>query len=171
MTDRRIQPRKLVARGAHWQGELAVAALPRLLALCADREAMRERTVAYVLDFGDNAAGRAAVIGSADVRMNLECQRCLQAFDHDVHARVALELVDADTDAPVQPDHEPLVVDAEYSLAELLETELLLALPFAPMHGADGCHLDGQYRAEAEDHQEPRRQPFASLREVLNEQS
>ena len=54
------------------------------------------------------------------------------------------------------------------SLAELVEEELLLALPLAPMHGeGQGCSV--KPAAESGPASEPKQRPFAGLRELMKD--
>ena len=67
----------------------------------------------------------------------LQCQRCMQAMKLSVDSttHVALILTEADA-ADVPEELEPVLArDGRISAGELVEEELLLALPIVPLHG------------------------------------
>lgn len=89
-----------------------------------------------------DADGRAALELALDGEVTLTCQRCLDVLQWPVHVRgttllagsaAELAALDAHAEAEVVLAAEP--VDP----LELVEDELLLALPFAPRHPADAC--------------------------------
>lgn len=84
-----------------------------------------------------SAEGRAALAIDVEGSVPLVCQRCLGPIDWPVRQATEVllagderELVrlDADTESEV------ILADAPLDAAELVEDELVLALPFAPRH-------------------------------------
>jgi len=78
------------------------------------------------------AVAELALAGTA----TLQCQRCMQAMELSVDSttRVALILTEADA-ADVPEELEPVLArDGRISAGELVEEELLLALPIVPLH-------------------------------------
>lgn len=66
----------------------------------------------------------------------LQCQRCMQAMELPIESttRVALILAEADA-AEVPEELEPVLArEGRISAGELVEEELLLALPIVPLH-------------------------------------
>jgi uncharacterized protein len=99
----------------------------------------------------------------AEAALPMVCQRCLLAYPHpmSVAARiqfVADEAIAADIDADAE--HDVLVISKELDLHELVEDELLLALPLVPRHDACPQPLTASVAEEAE---VPRQHPFAAL--------
>ena len=69
-------------------------------------------------------------------RATLQCQRCMQAMELPIDSttHVALILAEADV-AEVPEELEPVLArNAHISAGELVEEELLLALPIVPLH-------------------------------------
>jgi len=95
---------------------------------------------------GERRELRAAAVQSwlhvgADTKVWLECQRCLQPVEASLKAArsflfVAGEDVAAELDAESEED--VLAISRSFNAQELIEEELLLALPLVPRH--DFCH-------------------------------
>lgn len=103
--------------------------------------------------------------GHVSATLTLTCQRCLGEMTLPVEADSELAFVEG-AGTELAESREPVVMTAgQVSLATLIEEELLLALPLAPMHADTGrCH------ASAETHEgEPRQRPFAGLRELMKD--
>ena len=74
--------------------------------------------------------------------MLLECQRCLAPFAYPVAQRTVTVLARSESDADAldaESDDEVLVADHPLEPVALVEDELLLTLPFAPMHAEGAC--------------------------------
>ncbi|WP_018693224.1 23S rRNA accumulation protein YceD [Algicola sagamiensis] len=86
------------------------------------------------------------ISGSANVSVNLPCQRCGEVMTVDLAASFAFSPVRSE-DEELPERYEPVVLneDGEVMLHELIEDELILALPIVPKHEDDGC----QYAQEA----------------------
>jgi uncharacterized protein len=90
---------------------------------------------------------------------------------HQVDAQVNLMLVRSDAAGDVPEPYEPLPVVADgVNLGDLVEDELLLALPQIAMHPPEVCHpavqaqgLAGSGSAEAVEGGVKRPNPFAAL--------
>ncbi|MEO8315935.1 MAG: YceD family protein [Pseudomonadota bacterium] len=99
--------------------------------------------------------------------LELRCQRCLQPMTLLVESQSQVALVGSEEEAAdVPPELETaLAPDGRMRLADLIEEELLLALPAAPRHPR-GCP-DGQVEREAESFAETVQRPFADLGALL----
>ncbi len=104
----------------------------------------------------------------AHIKAPLEarCQRCLEWMAWPVD--VVLELV-AFTKAPPSQDHDEEdsveLVDGMLPLREVVEDEVLLSCPFAPLHAPKDCSAgDSIPAAEVSS---DRKQPFAGLANLL----
>ena len=97
--------------------------------------------------------------------ISLECQRCLRPAAKTLAVGrslrfVADEAAAAELDAEM--DDDVLVLTRALNLQELVEDELLLALPIVPRH--DVCPQPLQVSgAEPAEQPEPRQNPFAAL--------
>lgn len=112
---------------------------------------------------------RLAVAGD----MWLECQRCMTPYRHPMATETVFEVVrdEAQADACLADDTLPeaIVGSANFDLIELVEEELLLALPLVPKHEVcPEVHAslvtgpDGQAEPAEEDVQD-KPSPFAAL--------
>jgi uncharacterized protein len=155
-------PWRLADAGKRFVGQLALDQLPRL-----GEELLEPQTeVEYELTFGRDGQNRAVVNGRAKATLFLQCQRCLGILEYPVDREISLALVDGLDEARGLPDgYEPLLLEEpRISLVDLIEDELLLALPQVPKHSADAC-TSGVERTETapEQQQAVRDNPFAVL--------
>lgn len=158
-----IDPWRALDAGARYAGSLGLARMARL------RESLRESDgeARFTLAFSRDPEGRGLVRGEIQARLILTCQRCLEAMALPVQASLELALVTGLDQARLLPeDLDPLLVTEEtLRLADLIEDELLLALPQIPMHDPGACP-QGQGGGEEEGAQGPDEapHPFAILR-------
>ncbi|NKC13409.1 MAG: hypothetical protein GKR94_14800 [Gammaproteobacteria bacterium] len=158
-----FSPIKLVERAAVLRGTVPLNSFERLLEAAGGRQA---DAVEYCLYFRRDEHGNAIVTGEVAAVLELECQRCLARFAHKVRAEVQVEFVkEADAQAKL-PGFDAVYVKQPAPLGLFLETELLLALPFAPAHKQPMCRIDERYaEAKADDTAYTKASPFAVLRE------
>ena len=119
-------------------GTLDVGGSDRL----ADRVAEGEASVSWRIAGTADEVGRPALEISIDGDVVLTCQRCLSDFAMPVAHRTVAVLARSESDADAldaQSDREVLVADHPLDPVELIEDELLLTLPYAPMHEAGAC--------------------------------
>jgi uncharacterized protein len=109
--------------------------------------------------------GRIVAEVAVEATLEVRCQRCLQPMSLPVESRSQVALVGSEAQsASVQPELETaLAPDGRMRLADLLEEELLLALPAAPRH-AKACP-DGERKTES--FAETVQRPFAGLSALL----
>jgi uncharacterized protein len=88
--------------------------------------------------------GRRASTGGSPARPTLNCQRCLADFEWPIEQRTELllarsedELAALDADS----DSEVVLAGSPIDPLALVEDELVLALPFAPMHREGACAI------------------------------
>ncbi len=127
-----LEPRKLVRQGGEISGHTTVAALPRL----AEFQSSQDSVVRARLAFEQDEDGHHCIRGEVHTELELRCQRCLEPVRYEVNASVELALVWSEDQARALPEHlDPwLASDEKMVLAELLEEELLLALPLVATH-------------------------------------
>ena len=127
-----LEPRKLARQGGEISGETTVATLPRL----AEFEDSQDSVVRVRLCFDRDQDGHYCVHGEVSAVLHMQCQRCLETVAREVRALPELALVWSEDQVQALPRHlDPwLVSDERMPLAELLEEELLLALPLVAMH-------------------------------------
>jgi len=102
---------------------------------------------------------------TADAQVALTCQRCLKPVQEEVGIDRWFRFVDTEAEAAaldVDSDDDVLALPRHLDARELIEDELLLALPLVPRH--ETCpeplaHIDDVEEPEAEE----RPNPFAAL--------
>jgi uncharacterized protein len=116
-----------------------------------------------------------AVDGSVEARPWLVCQRCLNPFEWRLESAFQVAFVASEEQAAKVPGEYDAVLAANgrVSLHELVEDELLLALPLVPMHERiEECRAppgpSSPDDAPDEDANEGTTRPFAQLRDLLD---
>lgn len=94
-----------------------------------------DATIRYELEFGRDELEVAYLWLKASGRLPLECQRTLEPFDLEVEIDQRLGLIRREEDeAALPPGYEPLLTESgEIHLADVIEDELILALPVVPI--------------------------------------
>lgn len=107
-----------------------------------DRLADGEGSVAWRIEGTADGAGRPALAVILTGSVPLECQRCLEVFAAPVEQRTLTVLARSEGEADALDagsEDEVLVADHPIDARTLVEDELLLTLPFAPMHAEGQC--------------------------------
>lgn len=150
---------RMVAARRGFEGSLPLTSLPRLRdALCEP-----EGQVGFHIDFDRDSLGVAYAELRIAAELPLQCQRSLQRFMQPVEVVQRLGLIrDEDEEAALPPGYEPLLVPEDGMLrpAELVEDELILALPVVPL--APGSERIDQEWSPSED-EAAKVNPFAAL--------
>jgi uncharacterized protein len=156
-----------LARGeAEIDFDVPLSELPRLKSRIAGIGGSARGTARFGRQSGF-AVAELALAGKA----RLQCQRCMRAMELslDSTTRVALILAEADA-AEVPEELEPVLArEGRISIGELVEEELLLALPIVPLHEElRECAVPAAAPLLAEEAPEHVTQrPFAGLGELL----
>ena len=115
-----------------FDGRVALTALERLLGSLHDGEG----EVRFTLDFGTDVLRLPYVDLRIEADLPLQCQRSLRRFLLPVRLQQRLGLIrEEDAEAALPAECEPLLVAADGNLRplELVEDELILALPVVPV--------------------------------------
>jgi uncharacterized protein len=145
--------------GSKLQGAWPIAEFARL------RDALRTRDgiLQYALRGVPEERGRPALQLKVDGALQLVCQRCLGALEFPLRIDVSLQLVATQAEVDAEPleaeGPEQIVAGREMPVRELVEDEVLLAIPLAPRH--EHC-AGGRARAAG-----GARSPFAGLRGLV----
>lgn len=158
---------RMAEAGRLFDGEYSLAELDRMHDSLLDSSGK----VAVSLEFGIDAEGIRYMKGRLQTEVTLECQRCLQAMKAPIDANFALGLVRNMEKAEQLPSHyEPLLVESdELFLRDVIEDELLLALPIVAMHDKAECIDVNQQLEDAAQHNDDdsgeskKANPFAAL--------
>ncbi|RDZ27935.1 YceD family protein [Lysobacter silvisoli] len=155
---------RLVAARRGVAGRVPLASLTRLQGSLLDTEG----DVTFSLDFGSDELQVPYVELKAEAELPLLCQRSLERFLLPVRIVQRLGLIRDEADeAALPPGYEPLLMpeDGMLRTVELVEDELILAVPVVPM--APGSEAVEQEWAAPAAEQE-RANPFAALSALKN---
>jgi len=167
-----IDPIRLTSRSERLSGQIAPADLSRLLPMLASPQGRIE----VELEFGVDIARIRTIQGKVSAQLKLKCQRCLETMDSLIDFNIKLGIIKAREQADRLPaQYEPLLVETEeISLQDIIEDELILAMPGAPVHDIekdnDICKRDTKYLKDdsvvesVAEHK--RKNPFAVLAEL-----
>ena len=139
-----ISPLLFAERRALLSGVIPLAAFPRL----ADSIAVGDGQVSVNAVF-DKHGKRVLVTGDIKTTLSLQCQTCLQIMDWPLDIVLNLAVVSSLQDAEALcGEHEPLLLNGEKtSFYEMIEDEILLALPDFPRHDNE-CLANNQSQSE-----------------------
>jgi DUF177 domain-containing protein len=154
----RVDASRMVQARRSFQGKLPLASFRRL------RESLAavEGEANYDLDFGRDELGVAYLAVRVDAELPLTCQRTLEVYKQPVHVDQRLGLIGEESEeAALPPGYEPLLIaDGGMNLADVIEDELILALPVVPLK--PGAPLEWHDEGEVEvEESEPN--PFSEL--------
>ena len=160
-----VDPWRLADRGKSIAGQLALAELPRMTEVLMDSGGI----VRFELNFSKDAKNRIRINGFVRAGLGLECQRCLELMMLPVDSKLDLVVVEVPAEAERIPDAcEPVLAqNGQLRVVDLIEDELLLAIPQVPMHDIKVCSMisSGTNGNEQEDNREETDtvNPFAIL--------
>src|SRR5580765_3278763 len=150
---------EFAAAGARRQGVWAVGDFPRL----RDMLVSSAGAIRYEIDGVHDARGRPALHVKLRGVLQLRCQRCLESmrFDVDTDETLVLAATQAEIDADPADTSAPdrLLAAEELPVRDVIEDELILALPYAPRH--EGCEVGADVEGDG------KISPFAGLRGML----
>jgi uncharacterized protein len=150
---------EFASAGRSLGGVWPIRDFPRLYDMLAGREG----EVAYEVHGERDAHGRPSLRVRARGTLQLRCQRCLEALPFEVRADELLVLAGTQAEIDAEPADvhaaDRVVATKEMAVRDLVEDELILALPYAPRHA--GCSAERAPLAEG------KTLPFAGLRGLM----
>ena len=122
---------RMVTARRQFQGSLPLRNLARL----RDSLANSEGDARFELEFGRDETGVAYLSVDVQAELPLTCQKTLEVFEYPVRMQSRLGLIAHEHDeAAMPPGYEALLIPSgEVNLAEVIEDELILALPVVPL--------------------------------------
>jgi uncharacterized protein len=142
-----------------------------------------EGDVSVRLEFSGGDFGSTRVNGTAATEVCLVCQNCMQQFRRQVSCDVALQVVSDESKLERLSEADDAIVEPDkvISVAELVEDELILAMPMIPRHEEGQC-LETDYEQQAIVLQEVQEvpevqetqttyRPFADLAKTIDKQN
>lgn len=163
----RLDVQRFATEGAALDGAWPQASLPRLADSRAVPPTVDDQVTWHahgttVAQRGGTAQIWLHLQGRADLM--LQCQRCLEPVACQVTVDRRLRFVDGEDEAErldADSEDDVLALPRRLDLRELVEDELLMALPIIPRH--EDCALPASGAAAAEETTEQTPHPFAAL--------
>jgi len=125
--------------GRRLQGDVSIADLARL----CEGLGSGGGVLHYALSGTLSEKGRPQLVCEVDGVLNLVCQRCMEPLPFPLSIRSVLELASEGETLPPVEDEDDAVdlipADAAMDVLALVEDEVLLSLPVAPMHDEQAC--------------------------------
>ena len=139
-----IEPHKFSERGGRIEAQLAGKLLRRL----RDESTQPLKPVEVQVKAAKSPRGRYGIRLALQGSIRMICQRCLKSMDVALSTKAAIEWVATEAQleaADADDDWDAMLMVEKFDLLPLLEDELLLAVPFAPLH--DDCKAAGATEA------------------------
>ena len=169
-----VDPWRLADREDHISSAVQLSEFPRLRsALLSD-----DGEVSFQLDFSRDEKRRARIKGRVNATLVVECQRCLKALELKIDSEINLAVIEVAEQAERIPDEcDPVQAeDGLVRLLDIVEDELILAIPQVPMHEPNKCALVYDNSASDEipelsqDSETAGSNPFAVLAQLKSKQ-
>lgn len=164
-----IDPWHYAEIGKELTGQVRLTNLSRLKEILQDQEGNAD----FLFSFHKGANRQVHVTGYVRADLELECQRCMKPVVVSVASDMDVVVVEGYEEAKLLADEvEPLLAgEQRIRLNEIIEDELLLALPQVPMHPEDECeaayeNYEGSVEQAAETAVEEKPNPFAVLKDL-----
>lgn len=155
-----IEPVGLADVGRSFRGVVPVDRLSRLAPLLVSREGELNVEMEFCLDERRIRTLKGTIRGE----LSLVCQRCLESLRFPLDLGFSLGIINSDEEIVQLPGgYEPLLVTGDpMKTFEVIEDEVLLAIPTVPIHaGVEHCQANPMNQVAPE-----RENPFAVLEKL-----
>ncbi len=129
----------------------------------------KEGFITAKLEFG-HSVGFACLKGKVSAKLLVECQRCLKPVETEVTGSFKFALVNSEDEFELLPaEFEPYLLEGEeQSIIDIIEDELLLALPMVIVH-KNACSDFMTRQEEAIKAEKEASHPFAALKTLKDD--
>jgi uncharacterized protein len=160
------QVQKEVAQKGCFEGQIALSELKRLGELIPlEGAGAQERNIDVNFEFLRHELDVPTVAGRLKTSLELLCQRCLKPLEYPMVVDFSL-MIDASDEMVEHSSDDTLYSDGGYiDISEVVEDELILALPLVAMHEDTACNENWQV-AELQAETPIRENPFAVLQQL-----
>jgi uncharacterized protein len=168
----RVAPYQLAAAGGTLQAAIEIAQMRRLKGLVYEPNGKPSGRLDVELNFSRGESGGYLLSGHVTGTLTLQCQRCMQAMQWPLDLILKLRLLPSEAMLERMPPEEDALVagDEDFKPRELVEDEIILALPLVPRHeGEADCDAGGVAVLTPDTPEETRQQrpnPFATLKKL-----
>jgi uncharacterized protein len=169
-----IDPWKAADGKRQFQGTMPLKRMARLVPLLAAGEGVEKGVAGFIARFAHDAQGAVIIDLHVEASLPLVCQRSLAPYREQVRREACLAVITTLAEQDVLPaNYEPVLVEnGRLALQDLVEDELLLAVP--PVPREPGTHAvdrstDGEAKPEPREEGEPTHRPFEGLAGLLKD--
>lgn len=138
-----IEPSRLAEIGRFFRGRFQLRKLHRLAPLLTDTKGDMQVSLNVYID----ECSVPVVEGTIEGSVNMRCQRCLEEINYPLDLKYHLGVVSSEAEIESLPQgYDPLLATGEpMKTLDIIEEEILLALPSIPLHAeSDGCETGYQ---------------------------
>lgn len=174
MLPKMIDPRRSADQDIEYRESMQDSLLPRLI----EATEKLHQPVAVTVRIYRDEQSRIRVAGEAEASVDLTCQRCMNPMQETINAEFDLVVVYSEAQAKALPkEHDAWVIDESADLHQMIEDELLLAMPIVAYHDIGECSAPAiempaeQFEAEVETETAERQSPFAVLKDLTSKPS
>tara|TARA_R110002126_G_scaffold150368_1_gene296557 strand:- start:2738 stop:3367 length:630 start_codon:yes stop_codon:yes gene_type:complete len=163
-----LDPVKAAQKRSIFDGIVLLQTLTRLTESLVEKQG----EVTVRIECGNDEQGLAVMQGQAHCQVTVNCERCGEAMMLALDSEFIYTPVKGDDDAALAliPESYDVIVRNEHgeiNLRQLVEDELILALPLFPMHDATDCNISAEAMSFGDIGPEPEKpNPFAILQEL-----
>lgn len=157
-----VDARKIFSAEGSVSGEIALSRLARVTSCVVTERACITADIRFWVD----DFGRKRIAGQVQAQIQVQCQRCLEPLEINVSDTINLVLVADETAAKALEEEFDHWINEDHKivLAELIDEQLVLALPIVNFHQTGPCSESSAYSAGPEVGSEAKRvNPFAVL--------
>lgn len=135
----KVDPFRFAESASSLHGSIPLKNMERL----TESLASTEGEVNVDIVFGIDEQGIRFIKGRLSAQTVMQCQRCLSPFDYEIITDFAFGMVHTEIDADKLPEsYDPVVIENdELFISELIEGELIVALPLVAMHDPKDCNV------------------------------
>ena len=135
-----VDPLRLATRGDHLQGTIPLKQMKRLVSALSSGEGEVLVDVEFSVDINQVTI----VAGKIQTDTKLICQRCMEEMEFPIALDFQLAFVKSEAEMERLPEgYEATLIDnTTMMLSDIIEDEILLALPPIPKHLDESCSSD-----------------------------
>ncbi len=148
-----VDPIRLAARGEQLQGTIPLKQMKRLINALSSNEGDVKIDVAFYVDTNHVVI----LAGEISIEAKLICQRCMGEMELPMAIDFQLAFVRSEAEMERLPEgYEATLTDnTPMMLSDIIEDEILLALPPIPKHQDEQCSADNMQEEWSSQKQEP----------------
>ncbi len=163
---KRYQVNKEVTQNGRFEGQILLSELKRLGELLhLDAGDSGQRKIAVSFEFVRSEFDIPMLVGHLQASLDLECQRCLKPIQTPLELDFRL-MIDASDEIVRQSSLDTLYSDDGFiDITEVVEDELILAVPLVAMHEDTACNEDWPL-PDTQPEAAAKENPFAVLQQL-----